>query len=380
MKKLWLKQSPEIKNTILGAILVVAVFIFLYLFKFEGNITGFFRIGSILPLSPYLNSDQVFIYKDELGYDGQQFLSIALDPFLQNPDTIEALDSPLYRYRRILYPLLSSILGFGNPQLIPYMMVSINCISIVLIVFVSSLYLRQDKGINWEPLLVLCLPGVWMVLSLSTSDLLSSLLLVLAIYFYRNNQEIYTAIAIASACLTRETMLLIWLGFLLTSIWERKWRQMLHLFWALIPVASWNIYVFVKLNSQGFSGVNENFGYPFLGIFNKLRSLLTGGFSRNNIFEAYLFLLLITILIAIIIIWQYNRKNNKVVLLCAILYGVLLSISSMTILNYYLNYSRVYMDVYFLLLFSINHSSIPWKTIPLASAGLASIAFIIGHS
>ena len=83
MKKLSLKQSPEIKNTILAAIIVTVVVIFFYLFKFEGNITGFFRIGSTLALSPYLDSQDVLIYQGEDGYDGQMFLSLALDPFLQ---------------------------------------------------------------------------------------------------------------------------------------------------------------------------------------------------------------------------------------------------------------------------------------------------------
>jgi len=54
MKQFWLKQPQEIRNTILAVAIVAAIVLYLYVFKFAGNITGFFRIGSILPLSPFL--------------------------------------------------------------------------------------------------------------------------------------------------------------------------------------------------------------------------------------------------------------------------------------------------------------------------------------
>ncbi|NEP21110.1 AZOBR_p60025 family cell surface glycopolymer formation protein [Moorena sp. SIO3I6] len=383
MKQLWNRQPIEIRHTILAAILVLVIVSFFYFVKFEGNITGFFRIGSLFPISPYLNSDQVLIYQGEQGYDGQQFLSIALDPWLENSGTIEAITPPQYRYRRILYPLLGYLLGFGNPQLIPYAMVGINCLAIILIVFVSSLYFKRYSGRTWHSLLVLSIPGVWMVLSLSTADLISSLLLVTAIYFYRNEKPIYTAIAIAAACLTRETMLLMWLAILLTSIWERKGRQLQHLLWAWIPVAGWAIYVFYHLEAQENLEGSENFGYPLFGIGQKLINSLTGGLGGKNLFEAYSFALLIAAFVVTILLASQSLRENKVILISAIIYAVLFSMTSMTILGYYLDYSRVYLDIYFLLLLSSSYSK-PYlsylKNIVMAGASLASITYLLAHS
>ncbi|WP_424097976.1 AZOBR_p60025 family cell surface glycopolymer formation protein [Moorena producens] len=383
MKQLWNRQPIEIRHTILAAVLVLVIVSFFYFVKFEGNITGFFRIGSLFPISPYLNSDQVLIYQGEQGYDGQQFLSIALDPWLENSGTIEAITPPQYRYRRILYPLLGYLLGFGNPQLIPYAMVGINCLAIILIVFVSSLYFKRYSGKNWHSLLVLSIPGIWMVLSLSTADLISSLLLVTAIYFYRNEKAIYTAIAIAAACLTRETMLLMWLAILLTSIWERKGRQLQHLLWAWIPVAGWAIYVFYHLEAQENLEGSENFGYPLFGIGQKLINSLTGGLGGKNLFEAYSFALLIAAFLVTILLASQSLRENKVILISAIIYAVLFSMTSMTILGYYLDYSRVYLDIYFLLLLSTSYSQrylSYLKNIVMAGASLASITYLLAHS
>ncbi|OLT59148.1 AZOBR_p60025 family cell surface glycopolymer formation protein [Moorena bouillonii] len=383
MKQLWNRQPIEIRYTILAAVLVLVIVSFFYFVKFEGNITGFFRIGSLFPISPYLNSDQVLIYQGEQGYDGQQFLTIALDPWLENSGTIEAITPPQYRYRRILYPLLGYLLGFGNPQLIPYAMVGINCLAIILIVFVSSLYFKRYSGRTWHSLLVLSIPGVWMVLSLSTADLISSLLLVTAIYFYRNEKPIYTAIAIAAACLTRETMLLMWLAILLTSIWERKGRQLQHLLWAWIPVAGWAIYVFYRLEVQENLEGSENFGYPLFGIGQKLINSLTGGLGGKNLFEAYSFALLIAAFLVTILLASQSLRENKVILISAIIYAVLFSMTSMTILGYYLDYSRVYLDIYFLLLLSTSYSKrylSYLKNIVMAGASLASITYLLAHS
>lgn len=112
-------SSSNYISLLIALIVVIFVSLYFYFIKFDSNITGFFRIGSILPLSPFLNPENTLIYQGEIGYDGQQFLSLAFDPFLQNPETVNSLDHPIYRYRRILYPLVSYVLAFGNPSLIP---------------------------------------------------------------------------------------------------------------------------------------------------------------------------------------------------------------------------------------------------------------------
>ncbi|WGT67217.1 AZOBR_p60025 family cell surface glycopolymer formation protein [cyanobacterium endosymbiont of Epithemia clementina EcSB] len=379
MKYLSTKLSPKVINLLITVIVINAVILYLYFIRFEGNITGFFRIGSVLELSPFLDPETTKIYQGEIGYDGQQFLSLALDPFLQNPETITTLDHPIYRYRRILYPLISYLLSFGNRTLIPHMMVTINYLSIIGIVWIISLYFKFNQEQKWQPLLTLCIPGIWMVFSLGTADLLSSLLLILSFYCYRYNKPIWTAFAISLACLTRETLLLVWLAIFLTSLIQRKKEQSKQLLWAWIPPFLWTIYI-SSLDLPGTVRVKANFGYPFMGIYNKLISLLMGGFKGENLFEVYSFILIIIIFMTIFIISAYHRKDNQLIQLSTILYSAMFVMSSMTILSYYLDYSRVFIDVYFFLLLSINTNKIPIKLILFLALGLGSCAFLALHS
>jgi hypothetical protein len=373
-----LAKNPELSNILIGAIAVISVIIYFYYFKFSGNITGFFRIGSVLPLSPFLIPDQTLIFQDELGYDGQQFLSLALDPFLQDLDTLASLDHPAYRYRRILYPLLSYFLGFGNSQIIPYVMVAINAIAILLIIWVTGLYFKSYSAKVNQALFVLTIPGVWIVLSLSTSDLLASLFFVSAFYFYQNNKPIYMALMVSLGCLTRETLLLLWISLLFSAIWQKKDHYFKYLGMALIPPLAWNIYV-IFLGLNGASGTG-NFGIPFVGIIQKFLSLFTPKFSPKTFFEAYLFILVILAFALVFWLSFPRRSANRPLLVCGLIYLGMFSMSSLLILNYYLDYSRVFMDVYFLALLSIDFRSFPRKTIFFSASSLASIAFLVLHS
>ena len=55
-------------NIFFASIFIVFVVLYFYFVKFDSNITGFFRIGSILPLSPFLNPENTLIYQGEKSY------------------------------------------------------------------------------------------------------------------------------------------------------------------------------------------------------------------------------------------------------------------------------------------------------------------------
>jgi hypothetical protein len=233
----WKAELTPRLNAAIAALIAFGILVFFYVFKFDSNITGFFRLGSMLPLSPYVDAKQALISNGELGYDGQFFLNMALDPFLENDGTIAALDSPLYRYRRIFYPLRGYLLGLGNRQVIPYMLVMINYLCIVTLVWMASWGLKQTDEPRWHGLLVLCVPGIWITLWLSTADLLSSTLMMGAICCYRYGRSYLSSLAIALACLTRETMVLGWVALVICSVKDRNWRLFWGLMGAIVPVA-----------------------------------------------------------------------------------------------------------------------------------------------
>ncbi len=373
-----LKSFSIFHYMMMAAVIVVAIAFWMYYGKFSGNITGFFRIGSELGLSPYLIPEKIIIFQGEVGYDGQQFLSLALDPFLGNPNTLTALDHPAYRYRRIFYPFLSYCLAFGNRTLIPYMMVLINSLSIIGLVGFIGRFCRKAQIPVASCLFMLCIPGVWMVLSLSTADLLSSLLLVAAIYGFRHQKPHFTAIGLGLGCLTRETLFIAWVAILGLSLLEKRKSDIKWLLLAIIPSFLWNLYV-IYLKIPGYTGVKSNFGFPFWGMLQKGLTLFSE-ISVNRLFEMYMWGLILSIFGAVLwLCWQFKR-DNKVMRWIALFYGVMFVCSTIAILGYYLDYSRVYMDIYFLLLLCINYSRIPVKTVLMMASGVASVAFLVFHS
>ena len=57
------------------------------------------------------------IYADSIGYDGQFYAQLAVDPLLGDPGIGVALDAPAYRARRILFSWTAYLAGLGRPAL-----------------------------------------------------------------------------------------------------------------------------------------------------------------------------------------------------------------------------------------------------------------------
>lgn len=270
------------------------------------------------------------------------------------------------------------LLGFGSPELIPYALVGINAIAIALIVGFVTAYFKGHLIPEKRAIGVLAIPGIWIVLSLSTADLLGSLLLIAAIYWEHRHKAQLMAVMVALAILTRETLLILWLALLINNILLKRSRFILPLFLALMPGLVWNLYI-LTLKLPGASGTG-NFGLPLVGIAQKVMSLLQGGLTGKNLFECYLFGLLI--IVFGLTIWSSYRSHshNHTIRWSSWLYLGLFAISSSLILDYYLNYTRVFMDVYLLgLLIMVNHP-LPNRTIFLTASSIASVAFLALHS
>jgi hypothetical protein len=309
-----------------------------------------------------LEPEQTLIFQGELGYDGQQFLSIALDPALTNADTLIALDHPAYRYRRILYPLLGYCLGLGNPDWIPWALVMINVVAIALCTGLISLLLPPHVT-GFNALWLLTIPGIWMILSLSTADLLASVWGIGAILSLQKQRLGLMATCLAAGLLTRETLLVIWLALLLTQIQRKQGTERftapLALGISLVPLMSWLAYIHWR-QLPGSSG-SGNFGWPLVGIWEKFQALISTGFTSSNLYEAYVWLLLGLALG--LVMWTIGRpfqaplystpfspSTDRVYGLsigyASWLYLGLLSVASFYILNYYLNYSRIFLDIF----------------------------------
>ena len=196
------------KNTtilVFAPIIIVASITFGFWFKFEKNITGFFLIGETFKKSPFLDENKILIVKNEVGYDGQQFLSLAFDPFMNHEGTLEALDNPRYRAKRILLPLVSNFLSLGEYKLIPYVFVVLNSIGILAIFF---LFYSIHKNKHNFYLLSLAIPGIWIVLRISTAEIIANTLILTSYFFIQHKKDKASFLFLILACLTKETMII----------------------------------------------------------------------------------------------------------------------------------------------------------------------------
>ena len=96
---------------------IYAVFIYLWLLASGYDASVFVQAGDRLT-DPAAVS--IHVLPNSLGYDGQAYYRLALDPFTSRQDAYGIhLDNPPYRQQRILYPLLGWILSFGHAAALP---------------------------------------------------------------------------------------------------------------------------------------------------------------------------------------------------------------------------------------------------------------------
>ncbi|MEI6057091.1 MAG: hypothetical protein WCR55_13670 [Lentisphaerota bacterium] len=369
-------------NTLTAFFIVITVITTLLYFKFDGKITGFFRIGDVIPTSPYLDKPSAYIFHNTGGHDGQQYLSISLDPALRNPGTIKALDNPKYRYRRIAYPSMGYIFGLGSPHFIPYAMVLINLLSFTCLILSISVYKKTEipnSIASLNPLLAIGIPGLWFSLCLSTTDLFGIALVISAIVLIRRSLTGYAVILLMLACLTRETYIATVLAITIFMFAKNHIKKAFAIGMATLPALIWNIYVYFSFH--GTLGNQENFGAPFCGIINKIKTLFSGALSPKYLLEVYCFTILLTVIVILIISVKKNWKEHGILFSAAFPSILILLISKIQILDSCIDYLRVFLDLFVIiyLLPSDKTMLARIRTLILCFCSFITIGYIIGY-
>ena len=333
----------------LTALLVWALVVF---GKYGGNPTGLARIGDQLPLSPRLQGADLVILAGKRGNDGQQFLSLALDPLQQLPGTSAALDNPIYRGKRLLYPLLAWLSGLGQPALIPW---SLGLINVALIgccgALVASWAQLEQRSPQWG-LAVLALPSYWITLSLDTADLLATTLLLTSALAFRSQRPGALVASLSAALLSRETGLLAWSSSGLTSLRELRWRWLLPLALVPLPLLAWTASLKARFpaTADGLL-VSLHFTWPGVGIVTKALQLLglaplaggpMGGAER--LFDSLCFGLWVLSL-GLLLAVALRPGLNRWLRFTAALYLLPALCTSTQILARFPDYTRVWIDV-----------------------------------
>jgi len=385
------KQAPLTRRPaaigLLTGLIALLVWALVVFGKYGGNPTGLARIGDQLPLSPRLQGADLVVIAGKRGNDGQQFLSLALDPLQQLPGTSAALDNPIYRGKRLLYPLLAWLAGLGQPALIPW---SLGLINVALIgccgALVASWAQLEQRSPQWG-LAVLALPSYWITLSLDTADLLATTLLLASALAYRSHRPAALFASLSLALLSREMGLLAWASSGLTSLRERRWHLLLPLALVPLPLLAWTASLKARFpaTADGLL-VSLHFTWPGFGIATKALQLLgLASFpgaplgTAERLFDSLCFglwLLSLGLLLAVALRPGLNRWLR----FTAALYLFPALCTSTQILARFPDYTRVWIDVASLALLAL----LSLRTrlglrLCVAASALISMGYCVGY-
>ena len=232
------------------------------------NWASVLRVGSSNPLRHQIERELGPVTTaTTTGHDGQLYYLIARDPFATG-STVEALiafDTPRYRYRRILFPLLAGGFGQFSPKLTLFGMIFLTAVGMALTsIGVAELAFRLRT--TGTPVLIGILNlGAIVSVMLLTVDVLALGLALVGVALLGRRHLGWALLCFALAALTKETSLLVpWA----LSAWEcrernRSWAAAL-LVVPTLPLACWSLWLILAIPGIPEPGL---LAWPLQGVF-----------------------------------------------------------------------------------------------------------------
>lgn len=182
------------------------------------------------------------------GYDGQFAYYIARDLL----EGWRYCDVPAYRYQRILYPLLARLLAFGQRQLLPYSLAAINVAFLAVGTWLMEQILLRYRMNRWYALTYGLYAGQLMAARLLLAEPLAHALCQAGVLAAERDRWQWSGLFFALAVLTKETILVFVVGYLLYLLLQRQWRRMAELTLTVgAPFLIWQAVLWLWLGRPG---------------------------------------------------------------------------------------------------------------------------------
>ena len=170
-----------------------------------------------------------------IGYDGQFFYFIALDP----TGARTYLDHPSYRYSRPVYPLAARALALGRPGAVPWALLLLGIAGIAAGTFACAAMLQREDVSPWYGALYGLYPGLFVAVTWDLSESLAYGLAALGLLLYgRDGRRLLpAAVLFGVAGATRESTLLFPIAIAIWLVASRHlWRAALLTGVSLAPL------------------------------------------------------------------------------------------------------------------------------------------------
>jgi hypothetical protein len=260
-----------------------------------------------------------------VGYDGQFFLYIALDPTGARP----YLDNAAYRYGRPVYPLVARAVALGRATAIPWTLLLVGIASVVTATFALATLLGREGASPWYGALAGAYPGLFLGVSHDLSEPLAYALVAAGLLVLRRRTLLGSALLFALAGLTRETTLIF---PVVIGVWlllaERRRRD--GAFLLGVPVVSWialKAALAVWLGSFGTPAQAHVEPVPFLGLIRQ--------WPWSDFHVQELLAVVFPALLAVGVVWWATRRVSlELCLLAANVLVLVLLLPKLSYVNY----------------------------------------------
>ena len=200
------------------------------------------------------------VVADDAGHDGQQFYAVARAPF-DPPRSKPYLDTPSYRYRRILMPALAWLAApHGGVRLIFVLMV-LGLVGVALSAWALSFF----PGAPWwlAPIIGVT-PGIVVSTALSLSDSLALGFTLAAFALTMHRRPMLAVWALTLGALTRETVVLAAIALAVTP-WLTTRARLAYVCIPSAAVLAWTMWESHVLGQSINSGAADQFSFPLSG-------------------------------------------------------------------------------------------------------------------
>lgn len=245
----------------------------------HNNPTAYVNAGEML-CDRTKTPPNLILYPDTVGYDGQFYYRLALNPFTTRQiDFGMKIDDPPYRQQRILYPLLVWAVSGGQWQAVPWAMLFVNWACLVMMGWMAG-RLMQSFGQHalWGALLVMY-PGFVITYRFDLTEIVAATFLMASLLTLQRCRFPLTALLLVLAVLARETTLLFAFALLANNLYARYRRQALPIpdYCWIMPLVADSVWQFTLLRVWGHLpsvAGRQNFGVPIIGMIQYFSHLL----------------------------------------------------------------------------------------------------------
>lgn len=255
--------------------------------KHDGDLSTFIVAGDRY-VDAAATASPILVRPHSDGYDGQFYYRLAVHPFsFAARDQGVAFDSPAWRMQRIGYPLLAWTVSLGHAAAVPAVLFAINLLGLGAIAGLAAAIARKAALSPFVPLAIVLWPGFLAGLTHDTTEITAEMLLLGAILCRAHGRLLPYAALAAFAALTRESSVLIPVGFLLHDAWRAWQRRALSPAVVagallLVPFFAWREIVTLgwHANPQA-AALQKDIGLPFVGLADMLLDCLGGARQWN---------------------------------------------------------------------------------------------------